>query len=92
MSWSVEATGPAATVRKAIASQFASRSACSAPDETVRQAASVLIDEALAAQDPANQVSAKGSATKLFGPWIKDTGASNTLTIVIEPLGHGETK
>jgi hypothetical protein len=86
MSWSVAAVGKAAAVKTEIARQFAVGSKCLEPEETVRQSAAVVMDAALAAQDPTMAVKASASGSMTFKNWDNRTGGSNNLSISIEPL------
>lgn len=85
MSWSVAALGKPAAVRTEIAKQFTNGSKCSEPEESIRQAAAVTIDAALAAHtDPSKavRVAASGSQSQDF----TSKAVSNSLSIGIEPM------
>lgn len=89
MSWSVSAVGKPAAVSASIERQFASTS-CAEPEETVRQAARVVVAAAIAAQRPdcAVQVSASGSMSTSYNEDLKTWGApfTNQLSITVQPL------
>lgn len=87
MSWSISALGRAGAVRKSIADQF-SRNTCAEPEETVRQNAAKLLDEALAAQDESQPVEVSASGSQSYKDWTAKTGVSNQLTMQVRPL-HG---
>lgn len=83
MSWSVQAIGKAEAVRTNIAQQFDKAGACAEPEESIRQAAKVLIDKAIEAQSGAVKVVACGSQS--FKDWNAKTGVTNAMSITIEP-------
>lgn len=82
MSWSVSAIGKTPAVATEIAQQFGTYK-CAEPEETVRQAALVLINSALSAQDPSTvvRVSAAGSQ----GLNYTTKAVYNQVTVTIEP-------
>lgn len=85
MSWSVAAIGKAEAVRKSIAEQFSRSSGCVEPEETVRKAAAVMIDTALAAQDPSTAVRVSASGSMSYKDWGVKSGPSNQLTVNVDP-------
>jgi hypothetical protein len=87
MSWSVAAIGKAPAVRVSIAEQF-KRNICAEPEETVRQAAAVTIDSALAAEDSELAVKVVASGSQGFRDHTRRTGVYNSLNISVEPQ-HG---
>jgi hypothetical protein len=86
MSWSVTAVGKAPAVRTAIADQFSKQSSCMEPEESVRQAAAVLLDAALAAQDSAVAVKVGASGSMSYKDWTTKAGVSNALSLSVEVL------
>lgn len=85
MSWGVSAFGRAAAVRTSIVSQFENGGKCSEPEESVRQAAKVLIDASLASQDPTSVVSVTANGHQSYKDWNAKTGLTNNLSISIAP-------
>jgi len=84
MSWGVSAIGKVPAVRKVVAEQF-TRNQCAEPEETVRQAAGVLIDAALAAQKETGVVKVSASGSQSCDNWETKTGLTNQLSISIDP-------
>ena len=83
MSWSVGSTGELSATRATVAKQFETGSVCMEPEESIRQAAAKIIDQALETQGyyPNVNVSAYGSMTKDYA-----TGkVANSLSIIITP-------
>ena len=86
MSWSVAFTGKAPEARAKISEQFKNSGPCIEPEETVRQLAAKLIDLALEAQAPDQEVkvSAYGSQNSIWHGGIP-TVQGNSLNITITP-------
>ena len=83
MSWSVGGNGETSVVRASVANAFATGGVCAEPEESIRQAAAKIIDQALESQGyyPNVNVSALGSMTKDYA-----TGkVANSLSISITP-------
>lgn len=89
MSWSVAATGKAPAVGADLERQFANGSKCSEPEETIRQAARMLLAASIAGQDPASvvQISAAGSQSQSYSTGASGSSIKNSLTIAVTPLG-----
>jgi hypothetical protein len=83
MSWGVQAVGKAPAVAAEIERQF-SKTKCSEPEESVRQAAILLVSAALSAQDPSTVVKVGASGSQITDYTTK--AIRNQLSITIEPL------
>jgi hypothetical protein len=83
MSWSVGGNGPVADVRASVAKQFETGSKCTEPEESIRQAAAKIIDQALDAQGylPNVEVGAYGSMSMDY----TTKKISSSLSIIITP-------
>jgi len=85
MTWSVSAIGRAPKVREEISRQF-TLNKCVEPEESVRQSAAKVIDDALAAQDDNFVVQVSASGSQSSSDWNAKTGVSNSLAISIVPM------
>lgn len=89
MSWGVQAIGKRDAVRNGIATQFATSGKCTEPEESLRQAAAVLIDKALEAISPIYVVKVAASGSQGMKDYSKpENGVFNQLSITVEPQ-HG---
>lgn len=85
MSWSVSAIGKGDAVRKEIARQFVAGAKCAEPEESVRQAAAVLIDASLAGCGPTCAVKVIASGSQSYKDWTTKTGVQNQLIVQVDP-------
>ena len=89
MSWSVAALGKAEAVRKDIAAQFTRGSKCAEPEESIRQAASEIIDKALANQANVYVVKVQASGSQGYVDYASpDKGTYHSLGIDVQVM-HG---
>lgn len=84
MSWSVQATGRTEGVVTEITTQFDKHSVCMEPEESVRQAAKVVLLAALAGQDPTVVVTVKASGH--MSKEYETNKNRNQLQISVEPV------
>ncbi len=86
MSWSVAGIGKAPAVAAKLEKDFSNSGPCAEPEETVRQAARIVIASALAGQDPSVAVKVTASGTMSNSAEWPSTVAKikNTLSITVE--------
>lgn len=86
MSWSVSALGKAPAVAASIADQFSKSSPCVEPEESVRQAAAVLIATSLKAQGTSTAIKVTAAGSQSHVDYSKpEKGVQNFVNMQIEP-------
>lgn len=88
MSWSVSAKGKVSEVRASLSRQFETSGPCVEPEETTRQSAAKLIDEALGLMNPEKEVYVTGCGSQNFDYSVTPAvPTTSSLSIKIEPQG-----
>ena len=89
MSWSVSAIGKAAAVKKEIADQFTKGGKCVEPEESIRQAAAQIIDQAVGSIHESYVVQVSAGGSQGYKNYSKpEDGLFNSLNIDIR-VQHG---